>query len=359
MSTFEFMNNPIMPGQPSGPVNQAQYQRPYTNYQQQGIGSAYVPQQPPIPPMKSDGKGLGLGFTVIPDEEVPDNGMILKDQLVKIPEPETKPRRGRPRKNDKEIVKGTVEDTSALYTYTQTTNMLHETVQQLDMVASEIKNELDAVRLSKTYKNKYNTVVGLAGSLGKLLETKVSAISQINNSISKANELDYKREKDRKTAEAAAGADDKYLMDLYNAFITNPNANSTASLGPNMITTTVHNMESPIIRSNIVSANSQNARMEDAGYLNYMSNLTPEQNMMYYESNPNIKTVVVYDAATGNKFFQVMDVSSGQVVPNVPVRDQSFMEDTVLDIKNKIARNNNLHETYPIIMINENIANEY
>ena len=54
-----------------------------------------------------------------------------------------------------------------------------------------------------------------------------------------------------------------------------------------------------------------------------------------------------------------MDVSTGQVIPNVPVMDNRFMEDTFLDLKNKIAKNNNLHESYPIVVINEGITKEY
>jgi hypothetical protein len=54
-----------------------------------------------------------------------------------------------------------------------------------------------------------------------------------------------------------------------------------------------------------------------------------------------------------------MDMSTGQVVPGLPVRDQMFMEDTTLDLKNNIAKNINLNETYPLVVINQQIANEY
>ena len=81
--------------------------------------------------------------------------------------------------------------------------------------------------------------------------------------------------------------------------------------------------------------------------------------MMRYENNPNIKQVVVFDAATGNKFFQMMDMSNGTVVPNVPVYDQMFMEDTTLDLNTKIAKNINLNETFPIVVINEGVTSQY
>ena len=225
------------------------------------------------------------------------------------------------------------------------------------MIAGEVKTELDAGRLSKTYRNKYNTMVGLVQGLSKILETKVSAISQINNSISKANDLDYKREKDRKAMEANAAADDKYIMDLYSSFIKNPMGNTQQDvLGPNITSSTL--LGNNIIRADVPNSNNDGT-IPDAGYLNYLSNITPEQNMMFYENNPNVKTVVVYDASNGNKFFQVMDISTNQVIPNVPVLDNRFLEDTYIDIKNKIAKNTNLRQSYPVIVINEGVTSEY
>ena len=364
MSTFEFMNNPIMPGQPPAYTG---YQQPqmvpqpmYYPVQQQPM----YPQQmsaPIIQPPRTTFEGCGsFGFTIMPDE--PENTSMVISSPVEIIE-EPKKKRGRPvgSTNKKDIVKadGVVEDNSALYTYQQTTNMLHETVQQIDMLASEMKMELDNVRLSRTLRNKHNAMIGLSQGLATLLNSKISAISQINNSISKANDLDYKREKDRKASEANAAADDKYLMDLYSSFIRNPNGNAQQMMGPSMVNASLIGGNVP--RTDIVKPDGvdNNGGIQDAGYLNYISNLTPEQNMMFYESDPNVKTVVVYDAASGNKFFQVMNVSTGQVIPNVTVLDNRFMEDTYIDVKNKIARNNNLHETYPVVIINESVVTEY
>ena len=36
-----------------------------------------------------------------------------------------------------------------------------------------------------------------------------------------------------------------------------------------------------------------------------------------------------------------------------------FMEDTTIDIKNKIARNLNLNESYPLIIVGDSVLNEY
>ena len=93
--------------------------------------------------------------------------------------------------------------------------------------------------------------------------------------------------------------------------------------------------------------------------MSYVSNLTPEQNLMRYENNPNIKQVVVYDASTGNKFFQMMDMSTGEAIPNVPVYDDLIMQDTTLDLANGIAKNLNLRESFPIVQINNNVTSQY
>lgn len=351
MSTFEFMSNPVMPGQ--------QIQQTMNN-QQMYPAQVY---QPPLPSAPQTIEGSSFGFKVVPDaeEEAPINSkMVIKSPITDTVVPTEGKRRGRPKKEEAgNIIKaeGTVEDNSSIYTYNQTTMMLQDTVSQLDMIAGEVKTELDAVRLSKTYRNKYNTMVGLVQGLSKILETKVSAISQINNSISKANDLDYKREKDRKAMEANAAADDKYIMDLYSSFIKNPMGNTQQDvLGPNITSSTL--LGNNIIRADVPNSNNDGT-IPDAGYLNYLSNITPEQNMMFYENNPNVKTVVVYDASNGNKFFQVMDISTNQVIPNVPVLDNRFLEDTYIDIKNKIAKNTNLRQSYPVIVINEGITSEY
>ena len=96
-----------------------------------------------------------------------------------VPE-EHKARRGRPRKdevqpvNDNDIVRaeGTVEEHPTIYSYSQMTSLLQETVQQVDMVAAEIKEELDSAIMSRTMRNKQNYIIGLASGIGKLLETK-------------------------------------------------------------------------------------------------------------------------------------------------------------------------------------------
>lgn len=359
MSTpFEFMSNPVVPGQQNiGYIPPQQQMMP-----QPAMYPAYtIPNTPP--PEAPIVTGHSFGFTVVPDD--PPAAGFENMTLPAVQEPAL-PAVPKKRRTKEKIIKPSdadnsnqIEDMSAMYTYAQTTMMLHETVNQLDMLAGEVKSELDNVRLSRTYKNKHNTMVGLTTALGKILETKVSAISQINNSISKANDLDYKREKDRKTAEANVAMDDKHLMDLYTSFVSNPMANENMAnvLGPNIMQTTVAG--SNIIRANAPGDMNNNLPANvDVGYLNYINNMTPEQNAMLYESNPNVQNCVVYDMATGMKTFQMIDISTGMPVPNLQALDNRFMEDTYIDMKTKTASNSNLHQTYPVIVINET-ASQY
>ena len=190
-----------------------------------------------------------------------------------------------------------------------------------------------------------------------MISNRISTIKEINNCITKANDMDYKKYKDKEAAQSSMN-DDKYISDIYQAFISNPQNNAPQYQMP-MVDPAI--MGSGIVRANITqdALNNPNQPIMDAGYLQYVANMTPEQNMMRYEGNPDIKQVVVYDAQTGAKFFQVMNIRTGEVIPNVPVYDQMFMEDTTLDLKTKIAKNINLNESFPIIVLNDNIVSQY
>jgi hypothetical protein len=150
--------------------------------------------------------------------------------------------------------------------------------------------------------------------------------------------------------------DDKYIADLYQAFIQNPQ-NQPVSY-------TMPPINESIVGSNIIRANIPNdtpaGGVVDEGYLNYISNITPEQNLMRYENNPNVKQVVVYDESTGAKFFQMMDMSTGEAIPNVPVYDDLIMQDTTLNLNTMTAKNLNLRESFPIVKINSNkVTSQY
>lgn len=357
---MDFMSDPIMPNQNNSQntAGNTPFFPVYNPYAQQ---SAYnnLPVAEPIPDIAKPEKKKSM-FTVIPDENSETKGN-LNLPAPDVGLPTTK--RGRKKKeteevNSSEIIRANedaAKEVSSMYNYAQTTALLGDTLNQVDILASELKDEFDATKANRTLKNKFNYIVGLSETIGQLLNTKTTIIREINNSITKAMDLDYKKEKDRLSAEGAANSE-KYIMDLYSSFVNNPMGNSTpATLGPLPINASVNAINGDsIVRSPLASEHPAPDGVVDVGYLNYLSRITPEQNAMMYENDPNVQTVVVYDVSNGNKFFQVMNVATGMVVPNVPVLDNRFLEDTVIDLQNKICKNTNLHSTYPLVVINDN-----
>lgn len=347
--SMDFANSPI--------INN--YGKPMLPYQQQVIQQPVQTSDFETPKIVAGGATSFI--KVIKNDQDKKSGMIPVDPPLSDMEIERK-KRGRPRKdesgNSTEIVRAestVVEDTPTAYTYMETTKMLYDSLNQIDLVNSALMQEFEMVRNNRALKGKYNILNGLSENIGSLINNRITAIREINSSISKANELDYKRDKDRKAANANMD-DDKYIADLYKSFMQNP-----INMAP---TPQVPQVDPSIFGSGIVRADLKSGDYNgngpvDMSYLNYVSNLTPEQNLMRYEGNNNVKQVVVFDASTGNKFFQYMDLSTMQVIPNVQTYDQMFMEDTTIDLKNKVARNINLNETFPLIVINEGVTSQY
>ena len=238
------------------------------------------------------------------------------------------------------------------YTYAETTNMLRNTLGQTDSLNAELMQEFTNVKHNRTMKNKYNVLVGISENVATLLNTKVSIIKEINNSISKSNDLDYRKLKDSRAAQAEMN-DDKYVADMYRSFVNNPMMNPQQ---PNYPSVDASMFGSGIVRATTPMELQGNMPV-DIQYMNYRSNLTPEQNSWMYEDNPAIQQVLVFDDATGNKFFQYMNVTTGEVIPNMPTYDMNIVEDCTVDRDHMIAKNNNLNQTFPLVIINENKVN--
>jgi hypothetical protein len=366
--TFDFINQPILPNTYNRP-NQLDPQR---TYQQQ---APQVKQQPtyvsqPVNNEPEISVG-GFSFTTIKDDDTSNKMVINVDNNPQdVGLKSSKKKRSSKKSGSTEVTTTNgsgiiraddntnveVLDSPTINSYFETASMIKNAMDQIDQVASEIKAELDNVRQSRTMKSKYNVMVGLAGNISDLLEAKVSAIKELNNCISKSNELDYRREKDRRDQAADSGGDDKAIMDMYRAIVNAPQfiGNDSSNLN------NAAPMQVPVSNgSGIIRAGDSGSANTDPGYINYMANMSPEMANMLYEQNPDIKQCVVFDASTGAKWFQVMNVKTNQPIPGAPVHDQMFMEDTVLDLKNRVAKNNNINETYPLIVINDHVTAEY
>lgn len=224
------------------------------------------------------------------------------------------------------------------------TGILKQTVTQLDEIGFEVMQEFNKVKNSQM-KSKYVVLPQLASTLSTIIGTKVTAVREMNKTVKDCYDLEMKRAKENKDTMSQV-SDEQYVMDAYNAFISAPVGAQPFIAPPSMVNSITMSPNDGIVRANI-------GNVDDA-YQNYVSNITPEQNRMNCEHNKNIQTVVVYDASNPlNRYFDVIDVTTGQSVPNYPRPDKMFMENITIDEYNNIARDSNLDINYPLVVINK------
>lgn len=226
-------------------------------------------------------------------------------------------------------------------TYGETTSLLRGAIIQADQMAGEIQEDLDAVRGSKTLKGKYTYITNLTSAKASILSTKIAAIREMNSSITQSHNLELNRMKALKLDQKNEN-DDMRIMDIYSAFVNQP-------VG-------VYAPPTANIQDLTLGVNSPNGAVSGVEMISpsHASTLTPEQNRMRMESNPNIQTVVRYDQSTGQRSFDVIDTSTGMSVPNYPRPDNFLLEDTTIDIHSGIARNRNVNNVWPLILVGSN-----
>ena len=305
-------------------------------------------------------------------------------QTAPSSEPEKKKRGGRPRKTDGpalftapphmgEVITDSISDdgkpkrdltfleTNESYEskYIETNAILRSAIAQLDAGIIDIQQDIEDVRAAKTLRNKFNNLSLLQSNLGGYISNKIAAARELNNTIAKCNDMELKRYKEMKASAAADQDDDQRIMEMYKAFVNVPAGNagfspiggtpSTNVMGPSLSSMTLPS-------NNLIGAGIGSA---DVQYAQYLQNLTPSQNMMLLESDPNIQQVVVYNQETGARYFEVMNIATGEAVPNAEKHDAMFLEDVTIDLSNKVARNINLGETYPLVVVGKPLTNEY
>lgn len=234
-----------------------------------------------------------------------------------------------------------------LTSYDETSNLLRSSINQIDMLSAEVKKDLTDVRAAKMLKNKYMYIPQLANTLSALINSKISAVREMNSSITNSHNLDLKRMKELKLTEAGNKDEDKMIFDLYNQIITNPGASMSMPTAANSIFMPPGGMgASSIMRESIGSLD-----------IGYESTIKRESlNAMMLESNPDVKTCVVYSPSDGRRWFEVMNVRTGEKIYGVETPDPMFLEDTTLDLSNMLARNINLDTTYPIILTGDQLS---
>ena len=237
--------------------------------------------------------------------------------------------------------------------YGEAKALIRGTIAQIDQLSGEVKQELDTVRSAKTLKGKYTYISELCETAGSLISTKLSAIKEINSITSKCHDLEMKRFTVMKD-QAKAADDDRYMADMYAAYINTP---ISAGANPFMSQTSQNTIGNPQVMGGGVQINANGDITNAGGYDQFIQNLSPEQNRMMMEGNPNIETVVVYDQATGNKMFDVVDMSTGMSVPNYPRPNPEMLADTNINFATGIASNSNLGQTWKVMVLGDPISN--
>lgn len=296
----------------------------------------------------NDDGGLGVNFSFftsdkakVPGESISDSSKKKKASKPKTIEVTPDVKLANP------IPGADVAEVDYAGSYGETKNLLYGAIMQTDELSSEVKQDIDAVRASKTLKGKYTYLTNLTGTAASLITTKISAIKELNGIITQAHNLNLNRMKTLKLNESAEN-DDMRMMDIYSAFVNTPVGAYTPA-APNIqdITLGVNNPTGNVSGIEMVVPSQA-------------QNLTPEQNRMRMESNPNIQVVVRYDQSTGQRCFDVIDKMSGASVPNYPRPDNFLLEDTTIDVHAGIARNRNINTVWPLVVNGSNsFINEY
>lgn len=235
------------------------------------------------------------------------------------------------------------------HTYNETNTLLKGTIVQIDMLSGEIKEEVDKIKNSKTLKKKYDYISELTSTSSSLIGTKISAIKELNNSITQCHNLELKRIKELNLGKKDDKNDDMQVMDLYNAFINAPVGNKSFQMAPSIQDFTL--MGGPISRGDGAI---------DSGINSFISNMSPEQNAMLLETNNNIETVVMFNPETGARWFDVIDKTTNRPVPNISKPDNFLLEDTIIDPRALTARNKNLDTIHRVVLVgNEKTLAEY
>lgn len=318
-----------------------------------------IQKEEPIKDPSTD-TGIGLNFNRFIDNDV----MVYSGSNYNPVTNKSNTKKRKTKNNEEEIIQakpdGELNDFQSnepyRNKYAETDAILKTAIAQIDMSLNEIQRDIAEVRSSRTIKKKYDYLSMLQGTTGNFIGNKIAAARELNNTISKCNDLELRRYKEITSANKANMDDDRAIMEMYNAYISTP---MNTGLSPNGILGG-NSLDATLLGGsggNIVSANIGSS---DTGFNDYISNMTPAQNAMFLDSNPNIKTVVVYNAGTGARYFDVIDTTTGQSIPNADVPAQFLMENITIDKNNNIARDTELNITYPLVVVgNEMVLNEY
>ena len=110
--------------------------------------------------------------------------------------------------------------------------------------------------------------------------------------------------------------------------------------------------------SSTLSGGNHQITQVDQSFEEYKANMTPVQRRMIVDKDPNVKTVVVYNQSTGTKYFDVVNVSTGQSIPGVAKPAEFLLDRVRVDLRNGIAVNSDINQTYPLVLVGNRAADE-
>lgn len=244
--------------------------------------------------------------------------------------------------------------------YFDNAKMLYGAIAQTEQVYQDINEELIKFRTNKAYggRSRIDAMSNYMNTQVSLINTKITAVRELNNIRSKINDLVMKKEQQLK--DTGDDNSDKAIMDAYYALVNaqryglppiqRPLDNTSINTGINLRGT-------PIQSTGIITVGT-NQDNTDNSFQEYQNNLDPTKKRMIADKDPNIKTVVVYDQNSGNKYFDVINVSTGTTVPGVERPGEFLLDNMRVDINNGIAVNSNTNMTFPLVIIGTRASDE-
>lgn len=305
---------------------------------------------------KEEDSGFNLDFFFSDEAKIEGTGKEIEVELEKKAK-NSKRKTANPTEVPVEVINAnkstsmtSTSEMPYINTYAETDNLTRGMIIQIDQLNNQINEDISKIRSSASMKGKYTYITNLTSASASLMSTKLNAIKELNNSITQSHNLELKRAKDLKTFELEKQNDDARMMDLYSAFI-----NAPMGMYDNKL-----NM--PTIPNMMIGVNDPNSGVQGVamgGNVSSNGQVSPEQMRMRMEGNNNIEEIVVFDPASGRKWFDVIDKATGQSIPNYPRSDAFLLDDISIESRAGIAKNRNLDKIWPLQIVGNTNISEY
>lgn len=266
-------------------------------------------------------------------------------------------RRGRPKKNadvdnvkSSDIIKPQVEEnnlplfqTNTPYysSYEEPTNLIKQTIGELDGLHSEVVSQITQLKNNRTVKGKYKALVDLISADTMILSNRLSAVNNMTKMITDSHNLDLKRLKDANAGAATEEDQTQQINKLYQMYMSMP-YDQISTINPESL----YGAGPTPVNQQITPGNGGNGLPE----ISFSpSQITPEMNYMINDNNPYCKECVIVDDNYAPLGFQYIDTRTNTPIPNIQASDPVFLSNLTMDIPNGMAIDINLNKTYDLI----------